>query len=352
MAISPVASVSFRNNYNQVNFEGKNKKNNVDLHYASNTIKAIPLATLLALSPLNNVDAQTKSMSEVVNVQTYNNIVMGESSPAGLIFRYLNKDSDSTTIEKITADSNEDRFYFENPVIENADVKSVNNYVLTLVGADGKTLGDINHSLVELRGMPNNEGRRKYIPLTNEKIVNDITNFANSSKNNGAVEVRNIKKTLYGRPGRMPSSLMKPDTSWMEKTKEKNYNFGTLLGFKSMSTQMGNYEIAYYSTDGNNDDVETLVFTRDDGVRFKLDGLRIVNLKFTGDDISDEEPVAIGCIDISWPNVGNFTIFDNELAVALMNSAQSKDYAKAVNLSRHDYTVMVNSDGSLSKINK
>ena len=54
MAIRPV-SVSFRNNYNLA-FEGRKKKNSEQSHVSS-PVKAVPLAVLLAMSPLN-VDGQ------------------------------------------------------------------------------------------------------------------------------------------------------------------------------------------------------------------------------------------------------------------------------------------------------
>ena len=63
MAIAPVSSVSFRGNYNQVNFEGKKKEKSSGLHVSS-SIKAIPLATLIALSPLNNSALSNSSVSQ------------------------------------------------------------------------------------------------------------------------------------------------------------------------------------------------------------------------------------------------------------------------------------------------
>lgn len=57
MAIAPVNSVSFRKNYNQVNFEGKKKEKSSGMHVPM-AVKAIPLATMLAMSPLNEINAE------------------------------------------------------------------------------------------------------------------------------------------------------------------------------------------------------------------------------------------------------------------------------------------------------
>ncbi len=51
MAIAPINKVSFRSNYNQVNFEGKKKEHTHSK--MTNALKSVPLATLIAMSPLN-----------------------------------------------------------------------------------------------------------------------------------------------------------------------------------------------------------------------------------------------------------------------------------------------------------
>ncbi len=359
MAIAPISSVSFRNNYNQVNFEGKKREKSSGLHVSS-SIKAIPLATLIALSPLNTVDADAQVRNtqanriEVVQAKTYDNILADADKPIGLKFRYINSDSDSQTIENIKADSQElfDFVVGSRRQIEDADVKSINNYELSIVGADGNSVGTIRHSQLELRGMPNDEGRRRYYPIANEEIVRDFMSFANSDRNNGAVQIRNVKNTLYAAPGKMPSTYNKVNTSWMTKTNQGNFDFGTLLKQDNLSTEKNNYTIRFYSSDGNNSDVETIVCEREDGVRFKIDGLRVLNLKVVAEESYDDAPMPLGCIDISWPNVGKFTIFDNELFTALGGLAQYKNFVNAVNLSQVDYNVIINSDGSLLKVNK
>ena len=78
MAISPINNVSFRNNYNQVSFEGKNKEKSHHTSSIKTTLRAIPLATLIAMSPLNSVEAQTNTTvnkEKVVQMQTYKNPV-------------------------------------------------------------------------------------------------------------------------------------------------------------------------------------------------------------------------------------------------------------------------------------
>lgn len=52
MTIRPINGVSFRNNYNQVNFEGRKKEGHQSPSMVTNTIKSIPLAAVIAMSPL------------------------------------------------------------------------------------------------------------------------------------------------------------------------------------------------------------------------------------------------------------------------------------------------------------
>lgn len=89
MAIAPVSSVSFRNTQNQVHFEGKKERKN---HSGiSNTIKAIPLATLIALSPLNTVEVNAQSKTQKPE-QTEKVVGYGdyEGNPIGV--EYYNQD--------------------------------------------------------------------------------------------------------------------------------------------------------------------------------------------------------------------------------------------------------------------
>lgn len=58
MAISPVSSVSFRNNYGQVNFEGRKEKSEYHSSSFTNTLRSIPLATIIAMSPMVDTYAQ------------------------------------------------------------------------------------------------------------------------------------------------------------------------------------------------------------------------------------------------------------------------------------------------------
>lgn len=112
MAISPVNSVSFKNNYNQANFEGK-RKNNEQQHSSgmSNTLKSIPVAALIAMSPLNVVSVNAQSVNDAKpkteQVQPEEKVVATASCKIGTpdgkpcTVYFIDSDGDDTTAERI-----------------------------------------------------------------------------------------------------------------------------------------------------------------------------------------------------------------------------------------------------------
>lgn len=294
-----------------------------------------------------SASAQSKTP---VSTKTYEKILKGaDNEITGLTFRFFDTDNDPGTIEEVRAMSEDMTLYIVSHKLENVEVVSVNNYAIELVGADGKSVGTLRHSQLELRGAPNAEGRRKYTPIANETIVKEMTEFANTGRNHGAIKIKNITNTLYSRYNSWPAAFAKPASDWMAKTMQENYTFGTPAGTRQLTTSVGKYTMDVYTSDKNDEDFETLVFTRDDGFRFKLDQLRIMNLKVVAEETYDDTPLPLACIDISWPNVGKFSIFDNELAVGLMKLAQSKEFAKAINMKTTDVELEIGSNGSFLK---
>lgn len=294
-----------------------------------------------------SASAQSKTL---VSTKTYEKILKGaDNEITGLTVRFFDTDNDPGTIEEVRAMSEDMTLYIVSHKLENVEVVSVNNYAIEIVGADGKSVGTLRHSQLELRGAPNAEGRRKYTPIANETIVKEMTEFANTGRNHGAIKIKNITNTLYSRYNSWPAVFAKPASDWMAKTMQENYTFGTLAGTRHLTTSIGKYTMDVYTSDNNNEDFETIVFTRDDGFRFKLDQLRIMNLKVVAEETYDDTPLPLACIDISWPNVGKFSIFDNELAVGLMKLAQSKEFAKAINMKTTDVELEIGSDGSFLK---
>lgn len=100
MAIRPISPVSYTNGYNHVNFEGrKNKKNDVERSYSTSSfMKSIPLAVLVAMSPLNGVQAQTltNSNEKILQTQTYKDPIKD-----GCNILFISNDGNDNDVEAI-----------------------------------------------------------------------------------------------------------------------------------------------------------------------------------------------------------------------------------------------------------
>ena len=72
MAIRPVSGISF-NNYS---FEGKNKKTNPERHsgHTTSPLKAIPLAALIALSPMAKAESAVAKELQTPKIETVQNL--------------------------------------------------------------------------------------------------------------------------------------------------------------------------------------------------------------------------------------------------------------------------------------
>ena len=57
MAIAPISSIGHNSNIKNVHFAGRDRHDKSS-YSIRNTVMAVPLATLLAMSPLNPVDAR------------------------------------------------------------------------------------------------------------------------------------------------------------------------------------------------------------------------------------------------------------------------------------------------------
>lgn len=104
MAIAPISSVSFRNNYNQVNFEGKKKEHKSSGMHIPSAVKAIPLATAIAMSPLTSVDASAQDLLNGDAIVGEAHVENSWYSPWGMRDCYLygvDTDGNSATSEQL-----------------------------------------------------------------------------------------------------------------------------------------------------------------------------------------------------------------------------------------------------------
>lgn len=101
MAISPVSAVSFKNNYNQVNFGSKHKKGEegYSSRPAGSLMKSIPLAALIAMSPLVNTQAQILKLNP--NEKTVQSMTYKDVNRDGCNIWFVSNDGNDSNIEAI-----------------------------------------------------------------------------------------------------------------------------------------------------------------------------------------------------------------------------------------------------------
>lgn len=363
MAISPVSSVSFRNNYNQISFEGKRKEKSESVIHSTSPLKAVPLAVMLAMSPLNSVEAQSTSSNnrqvEVTEVVSARDPYAGQiisadkvrqiDYPSGQEYlniqvKYWDKNNSPSSIEsvKLAQDGSEvkhvpgcERLHFDYPV------RTLNSYRINIVGSDGK-IGRVIGTTHVIVGSHNSYRIDRYI--AREDVVNDLMTFAKSSKNN-AFPVKDVQMNIYPNPILANFSMDTPDTSWIRRTGQVNTNYGTrVFGEGHVKTRYGNYVVTFYSNDGNSGDYETVVIQRDDGLRCKVDRLRETKLRFETDDGSDDS-IVIKCIDISDPTVGKFTIIDDVMYDSLMTLKPDTVNNKSIRFWNNVNNVVIDENG-------
>ncbi len=117
MSIRPISSVSFKSNCNNVNFEGKRKESKMDIpNRYSSMLKAIPVATLIAMSPLNSVNAQSSAAKEkIVDFEQYDETKKGLGN---VILYYISTDNNDNNAEILRYSSvTKKQFGLENPII-------------------------------------------------------------------------------------------------------------------------------------------------------------------------------------------------------------------------------------------
>lgn len=122
MAIRPISPVSYANGYNKVSFESrKHKRNNVENSYSTSSfMRSIPLAVLVAMSPLNGVQAQTMTNQneKILQTQTYKNPVKD-----GCNILYISNDGNDDDIEVIALQHGRNLSYTRN--IRGIDTKLI-----------------------------------------------------------------------------------------------------------------------------------------------------------------------------------------------------------------------------------
>ncbi|MBQ9532972.1 MAG: hypothetical protein IJR71_03275 [Prevotella sp.] len=250
---------------------------------------------------------------------------------------YLDNDNDTTTIESVNfSDCDINGWGTINNCVEN-----LTDYTFKIIGDDGVSWGKLEYSKINLT---------EYKDICINEIVEDLRSFALSPKNK-AFEIKQVKGTLI--PDRKVGvkslfDFQTQDLSWMTQATKYPHDYGKNIYDIEITTNVSKYYLSCYSSDENNDTFETIVITRPKGFIAKLDGLTQVDLTFVT-TYSRDEKVSLGKIDISWPEVGQFSIFDNQLFNEIYSLALDKKNNGAISLNVIECDKSVTSGGIIHK---
>lgn len=216
MAISPISSTSTRSN--NINFTAKKQKNQEKFsNPTSNSLtKAIPLATLLAMSPLTAVNINSANNTnashniEVVSIngaedltQNQREIVASKEFPYNIgSSAKLRVDFVNTTggegfdkIEVVTTGKN--GVVYDEGEFNNV-VKDINTYNLTVISDDGVNQGTISYNVINTKAL----GLMNDIPIVHDELAQYLKNqLANNPKKDKIpvnIYNRKIAPTLGG----------------------------------------------------------------------------------------------------------------------------------------------------------
>ena len=289
MAIRPIMNAGLKNNYN-TQFSGKNR-NNDNFEYQTNEIsskkasalKAVPLMTLLAMSPLNTANLNAADMTDfpenaielvevpeiseemsIAGINENKKIIASKQFPAkgsnisGYIVNLVNTQGNASgfdAVELVTIDAN-GIAYNDTP----ARVKAINKINFNIVSDDGVSQGVL--PLTKIVTKPT--GLAVELTMNNDPIAKYIQQQIANNPNKDVVPVNVYNRTL----GMTPSATFQNNSKGNILDKATGYN---LSGYtrtaptKTIVGDNGTYKISFYKNNADNKPLVTCEKTSNPG---------------------------------------------------------------------------------------
>ena len=335
MAISPVSAVTFGNNHNNVNFEGRKHRNGEEYHSTPIREKlAVPLAaTVLAMSPmassakpLNDVEFADAHRIEMVNDvasidEMHDGRVVGSKTFAGVREGSLSYDV-KVDLVNTKGGSGYDEIYIthKSPVDTNPlknKVKGLNKIKLALMSDDGRKGPEFESNAYSYVGssIP--------FPLRND-VANYLEDALNSPNYHGEAKVKTISKGLR----QTFNSLQNvPNGNKWAQVKQP-YDYGKACGSTTITGDRGDkYTVTVYSPDGTDANVNTITLKKTGCPELEIMGV-VKETAIFNKGLANEKSLVYG--DVMLVGQGQSgreypIILDNKLAaslISILNDAQ------------------------------
>lgn len=348
MAIRPIMNAGLKNNYN-TQFSGKNR-NNDNFEYQTNEIsskkasalKAVPLMTLLAMSPLNTANLNAADMTDfpenaielvevpeiseemsIAGINENKKIIASKQFPAkgsnisGYIVNLVNTQGNASgfdAVELVTIDAN-GIAYNDTP----ARVKAINKINFNIVSDDGVSQGVL--PLTKIVTKPT--GLAVELTMNNDPIAKYIQQQIANNPNKDVVPVNVYNRTL----GMTPSATFQNNSKGNILDKATGYN---LSGYtrtaptKTIVGDNGTYKISFYKNNADNKPLVTCEKTSNPGNPLRV-GLVVDHIANIDKDEYSSIVAKYTATILKGGNNNTIVLMDTKLGNELKKYANSSD---------------------------
>lgn len=185
---------------------------NIINHATTSTLKAVPLAVMLAMSPLTPTNAESimrgeKDAEPVELVQNQQKFIpkvfktrkVDYGNGLVITYNYVDNNGDLSNFERLSIHDNVVVDFDELNGVPihsiHGGVQSLNKYAFDIVGSDGRSYGTWNYQQLILDDVI--PGGPKEYKLSHPKIIEDVLKDMNTPVNNTGFKVKNITRPLY-----------------------------------------------------------------------------------------------------------------------------------------------------------
>ena len=325
MVIEAVSSVDNKGVTPQITF-GRRRHSGNTSPVVSTQAKAVPLAVLIALSPLNETKAVDIMHPQMVQAPTE---LAQTPQKENVIYAYSFKTDNfpNVNVRAVNTRGNLDGFdkieiRIDGEVFEVKDVSDIEAYLLS---ANGVKEGPLAFRQVRATYKKDSKTYQFLDPNLTNYIAAVVTQGENKSN------IRNVNhKNCYLIPDTEYAILVSYNENspfvqdFLKSYEQRTSNYGTLIPAltKNVDGTYGNYKIRFYNKDNNSNDYETVTIQKDGDPEFSLNAIETITAKVPGIDTTIDAGqsiiLALNSIDditcISDDNLGNFIldIFNND----------------------------------------
>lgn len=223
MAIRAISNIGINNSYNNVSFEGRrHRKHSENNNYSTSPLKVVPLAALIAMSPMvdtqdlfaiNSQDANIEAVYGTTETEQYGFIPLPSNckvlkdihleKPSGgyMGFKLINTDGNSSNYEMVEfTDVGATNTVLKRGILKAITITSQDD------GSSNVRLYGINLSKSDLNNYAPQEGLMGILYPKTQNLANIFRNLIQNRDNNGAVNEISLNSD-YRAPHRFPTDL-------------------------------------------------------------------------------------------------------------------------------------------------